>query len=592
MAKRRTRAEKSATQSPATTPGDLPEGWAVAPLRDVIQPSKEKIDPRRVPDSPYLGLEHIESNSRRIIRQAKASEAASTKAVFQAGDVLYGKLRPYLNKVCRPTFDGVCSTDIIVFPQKPELDSRFLMYFLNRPEVVEATTHAMAGVNLPRIGFDTLGDLEFPLPPLAEQKRIADRIETLLKEVDAARERLAKVPDILQRFRQSILVAACSGSLTEEWRESNPNVETGEQLLRRITAERQSAIAKGKSRKTADADEEKKEVDLQAATWDIPDTWTWCRIAEVLHYQRSAAYGVLQPGSDLLDGVPFVRVCDLGNGTVETREIKRIAKMIDAQYPRTRLHGGEVLVTLVGTIGRIAVVPQHLAGANVARAVGMLPLCPHVLPEYLRITLDQPAKNTELVDLAREVARKTLNLGLLKAVSVPLPPLAEQVEIFRRVGEFQKVIADIDNRVSLAMSRTERLAQASLGKAFSGELVLTEAELASRESRSFETGEELLRRVRETPMPPKARVNNFRGDNRRKTSDEVQMQKLSPESVSSAIRTMKKPSFTFSELRDTLAADYEPLKEIVFRMLDDAESGLTQVFDKKSKSMHLLWRNT
>jgi type I restriction enzyme S subunit len=119
-----------------------------------------------------------------------------------------------------------------------------------------------------------------------------------------------------------------------------------------------------------------------------------------------------------------------------------------------------------------------------------------VLPRFLAHALDEPAKNAELVDLAREVARKTLNLGLLKAVQVPLPPLAEQHEIVRRVESLFRLADAIGKRVCAATTRVEKLTQAILAKAFRGELVLTEAELARREGRSYEAGAELLERIR------------------------------------------------------------------------------------------------
>lgn len=235
---------------------------------------------------------------------------------------------------------------------------------------------------------------------------------------------------------------------------------------------------------------------MAPVVWDVPESWEWARISDLLHYERSAAYGVFQPVGDLPDGVPFTRVCNLRKGTVDRAQIKRIAPDIDKQYPRTRLQGDEVLVTLVGTIGRVAVVPKELAGANVARAIGVLPLCPHVLPQYLRFALDSPAKNTELIDLAREVARKTLNLGLLKAVTVPLPSEDEQHEIVRRVEALFALADKIEARVQAAIVRVEKITQAILAKAFRGELVPTEAELARREGRDYEPASVLLERIR------------------------------------------------------------------------------------------------
>lgn len=206
-----------------STDTELPEGWAACALGELVQPSSEKVEPNECPDAPYLSLEHIEPHMSTILGRGRGSDVNSTKAVFRAGDVLYGKLRPYLNKVVVPDFDGICSTDILVFRPSPWIDASFLRYFLSTPAVVEFAHHNSSGVQLPRINFDTLGTFEIALPPLAEQRRIVAAVEAVLAKVRAARERLNCVPAILKRFRQSVLSAACSGRLTADWRAQNPN---------------------------------------------------------------------------------------------------------------------------------------------------------------------------------------------------------------------------------------------------------------------------------------------------------------------------------------------------------------------------------
>ena len=195
--------------------GTDPE-WAEAPLGALIRPSKEKADPQAVPNAPYLSLEHIQSGTNRIVGTGKAAEVTSTKAVFKAGDVLYGKLRPYLNKVARPTFDGVCSTDILVFKENGTIDNAFLLYWLSQKEVVEYANHNMKGNSLPRVAFEDLAKLPISYPPIEEQRRIAAKLDDLLGRVAATRERLDRVPAILRRFRQSVLAAAVSGRMSEQ----------------------------------------------------------------------------------------------------------------------------------------------------------------------------------------------------------------------------------------------------------------------------------------------------------------------------------------------------------------------------------------
>src|SRR5690242_16151995 len=100
-----------------------PEGWVTTTVGQVTAPSAERFEPTGAAGVPYLSLEHLESNTHRIIGRGDSSQVRSTKSVFRKGDVLYGKLRPYLNKVAVADFDGVCSTDILVFPSSPYLDS-------------------------------------------------------------------------------------------------------------------------------------------------------------------------------------------------------------------------------------------------------------------------------------------------------------------------------------------------------------------------------------------------------------------------------------------------------------------------------------
>lgn len=108
------------------TPGDeQPEGWLRGQLKDTAHLIKDKVDPASVsPETPYIGLEHVEAHTMRLLGQGQAADVRSIKSVFQPGDVLYGKLRPYLNKVVRPDFNGICSTDFLVFGESSKLDPR------------------------------------------------------------------------------------------------------------------------------------------------------------------------------------------------------------------------------------------------------------------------------------------------------------------------------------------------------------------------------------------------------------------------------------------------------------------------------------
>jgi len=108
---------------------DLPEGWVFLTLGD-IKPSTERFDPVKGKNRRCVGLEHMERDTGVILGTQDSKSTKSSKTVFRRGDLLYGKLRPYLNKVAVPDFDGVCSTDILVFRQNSFISNTFLKYVI------------------------------------------------------------------------------------------------------------------------------------------------------------------------------------------------------------------------------------------------------------------------------------------------------------------------------------------------------------------------------------------------------------------------------------------------------------------------------
>lgn len=141
--------KREASPSNGVPDDRVPVGWISVPLREVITPSSLKVEPKDASDQPYVGLEHIEAQTTRLLGHGRARDVRSTKSVFREGDVLYGKLRPYLSKVCLAPFDGIASTDILVFPKVPYVPSDYLMRFLSQTQVAEFANQHSAGTQLP-----------------------------------------------------------------------------------------------------------------------------------------------------------------------------------------------------------------------------------------------------------------------------------------------------------------------------------------------------------------------------------------------------------------------------------------------------------
>ena len=174
--------------------------WPQVVLGDVIRVMRSGISPEAIKGgTTYVGLEHIDSaGSFNGVRAVDPGELASTKFSFSDRHVLFGKLRPYLRKTARPDFNGVCSTDILPLEPGSRVDRDYLFHALRRQCFVDEVTSLCAGANLPRISPKVLASLTLPLPPLAEQRRIA----AILDKADALRakrrEAIAKLDQLLQ----------------------------------------------------------------------------------------------------------------------------------------------------------------------------------------------------------------------------------------------------------------------------------------------------------------------------------------------------------------------------------------------------------
>jgi type I restriction enzyme, S subunit len=153
--------------------------WINTSLCNIAEIERSTIEPDAIKDgTAYVGLENIQSGGVLInVQPVTSGELASNKFRFTHQHVLFGKLRPYLAKIARPTFNGICSTDILPILPSPKLDRDYLTHFLLQPSVIDLATSRSTGANLPRLSPKVLADFQVPLPPISEQKRIAEILD-------------------------------------------------------------------------------------------------------------------------------------------------------------------------------------------------------------------------------------------------------------------------------------------------------------------------------------------------------------------------------------------------------------------------------
>ena len=187
----------------------------------------------------------------------------------------------------------------------------------------------------------------------------------------------------------------------------------------------------------------------------LPAGWTFKPLDSCCQ-KGSITYGIVQPGAPVSHGVPIIRVNNFRDYRLDLTEVMTVAADVAAKYERTRLFGGEVLLTVVGTVGQVAVVSKNLAGYNVARAVAVIHPLPHVSADWIALCLRSPLAQHLLGSRANTTVQTTINLKDLRALPIPLPPVHERDAITAMVGV-------LDDRITLLRetnSTLEAIAQA------------------------------------------------------------------------------------------------------------------------------------
>ncbi len=484
--------------------GELPAGWEVVRLGEILPPPRPKIAANSQSDLPYVGLEHIPANGLQPSSFGRFADMRSAGSQFQPGDVIYGRLRPYLNKVWCADRAGAASAEFIVFPSNQIIDGRFLALVLHHSRFVTFAKHAVAG-DRPRIDVSDMAPDSIILPPKAEQLRIVQVVENLFIELDEAEAAFARAQAGLGEYRASLLHAACTGQLTAAWRTPRSNTaEDGPTLLRRILSERRAAWERaelarlhspGKVAPVGRALKAKYQEPEEPAVEELPelpDGWTWASLGQLTHRITS---GSRDWGNRYAsEGPTLIRAQNIKNDFLVTTDLAHVQRPVGNGEARTLVSIGDLLITITGAnVTKSAYVHDDIGEAFVSQHVG---LCRLVLPEmspFLHTALICGSiGRKQLLTAAYGAGKPGLNLLDLARLVLPLPPLSEQTEISKRV-------IDADGGISVHDATAAILRQSILYAAFTGRLVPQDPADAPAAT--------LLARSRDAPAtPPRART--------------------------------------------------------------------------------------
>ena len=405
----------------------------------------------------------------------------SAANVFREGDVIYGRLRPYLNKVYQSDFDGLCSSEFIVMPETSATHGRFLKYRLNSSDFVKFSSSLNTG-DRPRVDFHQIGEFPFRLPPRKEQSRIADALDELFSDLDAGVAALERAREKLNLYRASVLKAAVEGSLTAEWRRRNPQAEPSDELLKRILVERRRRWEKDQIRKFREKRRTlprnwkaryKEPVAPDVAELPaLPEGWCWATVDQC---SSLIQYGTSAKTNQDSAGVPILR---MGNITVHGSLLLDSLRYLPSdhgEFPDLLLEPSDLLFNRTNSaelVGKTAMYLGKPSPCSFASYLIRVRLLEGANPFLVVCALNGGIGRTWIARVANQtVGQANVNGTKLAAFSFPLPPTNEQDAIIEAIEDQLSTIEHLEADIEAKLESAQALRQAILKHAFSGKLV-------------------------------------------------------------------------------------------------------------------------
>ena len=448
-------------------PFDVPQGWEWCRLGEIstYAQTKRKINASNADSQLWgLDLEDIEKGGRLLnIKTVGERKAIGDKTIFNRGDILYSKLRPYLLKILVAPEGGICTPEIIPFTCYGNICKDYIVSFLKSPYVDDYINSVTFGVKMPRVSTETMTSLLVPLPPLSEQFRIYTKTKELMPYIDGygkAQNKLNKLNEELSNtIRKSILQEAIQGKLVSQIAEEG----TAKDLLEQIKAEKQKLVKEGKLKKSALASsvifrgDDNKYYELidnspvcidEFLPFQIPKTWTWCKVKDLLEIQTGASFKKEQVNANKKG----IRILRGGNILPNKYIFKDDDVFVSDEFVNTNtlLKKNCIItpaVTSLENIGKLAVIEKDYN--NVSAGGFVFIFSPYIQDFNHSLLLAYFLQSPFLIEAMRGITKKSgaafYNLGKerLKELYLPLPPMAEQSRI---VGKINEVLSSIMSR--------------------------------------------------------------------------------------------------------------------------------------------------
>ncbi len=389
--------------------------------------------------SPYVGLENIESWTGRLIRSnvptnqeitpTPVSQEESSSNTFEIGDVLFGKLRPYLAKAWIAEFQGRCTTEFLVMQPLEEIESRFLLYTCLSRKFVDTIDSSTFGAKMPRADWDFISNLRIDLPPLHQQHAITDFLDQETAQIDALIVAKERVLDLLNEKRRAIITRAVTRGL-------NPNVtlrDSGIQWLGKIPAH-----------------------------WETPPVYARfeVQLGKMLDEKRIK-------GTHL---APYLRNVDVQWGKINTSDLPEM-DFNEEDRRRYSLKVGDILICEGGEIGRCAIWKDEHFECYYQKALHRLrPIGDKDLPEFFVHVMRAIVEGGIFSSQSISATIQHLPAEKLRIVRYPAPSIKEQHDIVEYISNETAKLDSIRNANEKTIYLLKERRSALIAAAVSGQI--------------------------------------------------------------------------------------------------------------------------
>lgn len=525
----------------------LPPNWITVTINDIAEYISRGKSPKYTEHSilPVINQKAIrwfgiEDRYLKYIHPDQIKEWTEERFI-RDGDILWNSTgRGTMGRACLVHREHLIPPKVvdshvtIVRPFKDAIDSRYLFAWIRSPHIQDTLESLATGAtNQIELSRASIAKIELPLAPLNEQIRIAEKLDSLFARIESCESHLQRVPQILKHFRQSILAKAISGELTEDWRGS-----------------------------------------------ETTENWSFERAKDVCEKVQSG--GTPREGFIVKPGVPFLKVYNIVDQKIDFHyRPQYITKQIHAgSMSKSQAKPGDVLMNIVGPpLGKVAIVPDDFSQWNINQAITLFRPNERIISKWIYYFLCSGYSVSEIIHKTRGSAGQiNISLSQCRDFVFPIPPIEEQNEIVRRVEKLFAYAERLETHYQSAAKRVEQLLPSLLVKAFRGELV--------EQDLNDESAFVILERSKMQKLAKPNRPKRIP-----KTVEFEERTKMTEDTVKEIIMSLKKKKFSFDELREKSLGDYEGLKDILFKLLEEPNPIISQVFDESAKAIRFVRRS-